>query len=99
MGTAALTQPIAKVLSERTANRYVELFYTYLRTPASEHQRILKSMGEVLSKVPSKPIFSAELMGLVKGVDDMALLKPVIRHQWHDIKRGHLLHHHRTISL
>jgi hypothetical protein len=94
-----LTQPVARVVSERKASQYVELFQAYLRSPAAEHQKILDSMGEVLSTVPSKPLFSSELIGLARGIGDMSLMRQMIRHQWHEVKRNHQLHHHRTIGI
>ncbi len=101
MGTIAAAQSSSRVLgralSQNGAVEYADLYRRYLRAPASEHDGILRSMSEVLSRVPSKPLFSAELMDVLRGVDT-SVMKVLLRHQWHEVRRDHHSHPHNRLA-
>jgi hypothetical protein len=88
---------LGKVLSQNGAVEYADLYQRYLRAPTAEHEGIAKSMAEVLTRVPSKPLFCAELKDLLHGVDT-AFLKVLLRHQWHEVRHEHHSHPHNRLA-
>jgi hypothetical protein len=78
------------------AQEYADLFRQYLRTPQSQRIAILNSMAQVISKVRNKPAFSCELKAELRRVEEETLVKPLIRHQWHEFKHAHP--HHKALA-
>jgi hypothetical protein len=99
MGMAqASSKVLGRVLSQNGAVEYADLYRQYLRTSSNGHEGILKAMREVLSRVPSKPLFCAELSDLLKGGVDTSVLKVLLRHQWREIRHEHHSHPHNRLA-
>jgi hypothetical protein len=97
MAKHALSRSLAQEISRRRAEEYVRLFAQYLRTPQSDHPKVLRTMEAVLSLVPNRAVFSSELVDVVRGpildLDDVTKMRWLLRHQVHEIK-----HHPRPAA-
>jgi hypothetical protein len=99
MAKCALSRSLAQEISRYRAEEYVRLFTQYLRAPSSDHPEMLHIMKGVLTQVPNRALFSAEIVDVVSGPilisestktilssEDTERMRWLLRHQKREIK-------------